>query len=255
MELVRVICLIPSMTETLIECGVNVVGRTRYCIHPEQKVKAIPVVGGTKKIHTAELMAQKPDLILLDKEENTKEMADLISSLGCQMHVIHINSLSGLAQELLELSVIFKETKLQELAERLENILQRRGREDFRRRLLDLSRIQVSESQLQGHLILPQKLNYVIWKKPWMLIGRGTFIHDVLNFAGFELAHDLKDKYPKVADLDAGAVHLFSSEPYPFSREWGYLSKQYPQSLLVDGEKISWFGIRNLRFLQTVVDL
>lgn len=48
-HLVRVISMVPSWTETLIYCGIEVVGRTRYCIHPEEAQK-ISVVGGTKDI-------------------------------------------------------------------------------------------------------------------------------------------------------------------------------------------------------------
>jgi hypothetical protein len=259
MELVRVICLIPSMTETLIECGINVVGRTRYCIHPKHKVNSIPILGGTKIINAAELMAQKPDLVILDKEENTKETGELLISLGCQIHVMHVRSLPDLAQELLQFADILNEVKFKELHLRIENILRHRGKHDFRRNFL-----KVSQYPRQGFyddpltLILPtvpKKVNYVIWKKPWMVIGRGTFIDDVLSFAGFELAHDLIEKYPQLTDLDQNVFHFFSSEPYPFLREWEDLKNQCPHSLLVDGEKISWFGIRSICFLEAVVEL
>ena len=65
--------LVPSWTETLICAGVDVVGRTRFCIHPEGKVGSIAALGGTKNLKSQELMNLKPDLIILDQEENPKE--------------------------------------------------------------------------------------------------------------------------------------------------------------------------------------
>ena len=71
----RVVSLVPSLTETLLECGVEVVGRTRFCIHPADKVADIPAVGGTKEVNWQRCLALEPDLVVMDKEENTLEMA------------------------------------------------------------------------------------------------------------------------------------------------------------------------------------
>ena len=72
----NVACMVPSWTETLIHAGVNVVGSTRYCIHPREKVSSIPVVGGTKDISCPKVAELKADLLVLDKEENTRFMAE-----------------------------------------------------------------------------------------------------------------------------------------------------------------------------------
>lgn len=255
MKNVRVICLIPSMTETLIECGVNIVGRTRYCIHPESIVKTIPILGGTKRVQKEELEKLNPDLVILDREENTKEMAQVIESLQIKMHVMHVTSLESLAKELGNLGLVLKNQSITELSHRGSALLKWRSQKqkDLRKRFLELSAMSDNPWGQNTKLEVPQKLNYVIWKKPWMIIGPETYIQDVLSFAGFQLAHEIKEKYPKIDQLPFEPT-LFSSEPYPFDREWDEMQKTFPQSLLVDGEKISWFGIRNLQFLELLID-
>ena len=68
--------LVPSITETLIEAGVEVVGRTRFCIHPAEKIKSISIVGGTKNIDWQKVEALKADALILDKEENPQSFAN-----------------------------------------------------------------------------------------------------------------------------------------------------------------------------------
>ncbi len=89
--------MVPSWTETLLECGVDVVGRTGYCIHPSDRVATIPVLGGTKDIDWNEVADTGADLILLDKEENTKEMAD---ASPLPFHASHVENIDGLIVEL-----------------------------------------------------------------------------------------------------------------------------------------------------------
>lgn len=72
----RIISLCPAITETLfaLRAGDRIVGRTRYCIFPEDRVKQVPIVGGTKEMDLDKIRALKPDLIVMEKEENTAEM-------------------------------------------------------------------------------------------------------------------------------------------------------------------------------------
>lgn len=72
----RIVSLVPSWTETLLAGGANVVGRTRFCIHPADQVAAIPKVGGTKDVDWEKVTALRPDLLVLDEEENTREIAE-----------------------------------------------------------------------------------------------------------------------------------------------------------------------------------
>ncbi|MFN8944056.1 MAG: helical backbone metal receptor [Pseudobdellovibrionaceae bacterium] len=257
----RVICLIPSITETLIECGINVVGRTRYCIHPAGIVKSIAIVGGTKRVDAAQFAALKPDLINLEREENTKETAQSLYDLKLNVHVIHVTNLQSLAIELKKIALVFSNSQLDKLSMEVAALAKKSKlhHPDLRKNFLikacfrteDIQNFFQLESQVES-LLSSDQMNYVIWKKPWMMIGPGTYIEDVLAFAGFRLGHQSPEKYPKTEVLPSDHLLLFSSEPYPFLSEWEAIKKNYPQSLLVDGEKISWFGIRSLRFLASL---
>lgn len=80
----RLISLVPSWNETLIECGLNVVGRSRYCIHPEDRVRDIPIVGGTKDIRWDRVREARPDLLVLDREENPEACEALDPLRDCR---------------------------------------------------------------------------------------------------------------------------------------------------------------------------
>ena len=241
----KIVCLVPSWTETLIECGANVVGRSRFCIHPGDRVKNIPAVGGTKDFKLDEILKLQPDLVILDKEENRKEMADALTAKGVAIEVSHVESIATAADFLQHLSLTLKIPRLSELgAEYLE----------FKNRKLNLSHF-FQEAVLMKTSAPTDFTNcsYVIWKNPYMIIGPGTFISEVLSCFEISLAvPELKAKYPQISEEELKKTFcLFSSEPYPFAKDFEKLIVAGFRGLLVDGEKISWYGIRNLRFLQS----
>ena len=50
----KIISLVPSITETLIDFSLTnqqIIGRTKFCIHPKNIVQNIKIVGGTKTLH------------------------------------------------------------------------------------------------------------------------------------------------------------------------------------------------------------
>ncbi len=241
----KIVSLVPSWTETLLECGLEVVGRTRFCIHPEEKIKNIPVVGGTKNLKVEELLKLAPDVVILDKEENKKEMAEDLWKHGIQTEVSQIDSVKSAALFIQKLAADFKSEKLGTLAE------------DY----LNLDACKFSKSKFIEKAVINSNaeiefnnLSYVIWKNPWMVIGEGTFISDVLKHFDFELAKLGKpgEKYPKVSEEDLKKTFgLYSSEPYPFEQEFISLTNAGFKGAHVNGEKISWYGIRNFKFLQS----
>ena len=85
-----------------------------------------------------------------------------------------------------------------------------------------------------------------------MVIGPNTFIADVFSKVGIQFKNiDPLKKYPEISDSELlKTYNLFSTEPFPFEREFDKLTAAGLRGALIDGEKISWYGIRNLRFLQ-----
>ena len=71
----RVICLVPSITELVayFEMDEAVVGITKFCIYPTTWFQSKERVGGTKNIDLEKVKSIQPDLIIGNKEENTKD--------------------------------------------------------------------------------------------------------------------------------------------------------------------------------------
>ena len=239
----KIVSLVPSWTETLLEAGLNVVGRTRFCLHPAQKVQFIPSVGGTKNMKLREILNLKPDYVVLDKEENKKEMAEALTQNGVQLLVSEVRDLTSAADFLQKLGEEFSNMKLADDADIYRNILQTRhllSKERFLKEILIHQSEEFDESNFE----------YVIWKDPYMTIGQNTFIAAVFDLVGLKLVHP--EKYPKLSEEELKSRYcLFSTEPYPFERQFPELIRQGFRGALVDGEKVSWYGIRNIKFLQS----
>ena len=244
----RVICLVPSLTETLIECGVNVVGRTRFCIHPAQAVRDIKVVGGTKEVNWALCTTLKPDLVIFDKEENTREMAET-----CPFRWIatHITSIDLVGSELKKLAVLVDSPALGNLADAWQVLADRPalGFEGWDKLPGLISRIGPQDDPFDT-------VEYMIWRDPWMAVSRNTFIGSVLEKVGVGyLLSDHNKPYPVLDAADhpsPRSFYLFSSEPFPFERFSDELASCGFRGALVDGELYSWFGLRSYRLLQSL---
>src|SRR3954466_15936388 len=71
----RIISLVPSQTELLYDLGLDkeVVGITKFCVHPENWFRSKTRVGGTKTVNIEKIQQLQPDLIIANKEKNVKE--------------------------------------------------------------------------------------------------------------------------------------------------------------------------------------
>jgi len=248
---ITVISLVPSWTETLLECGVNVIGRTRFCIHPESEVEDIPVVGGTKEADWDKIKGMEPDFVLMDKEENTKEMYD---ECPCPIITTHVQSLNDVSKALIEMSEKFSNQKLFNLAGRWQALSQT---PNFP--VKDLNKLPGLIQWIRHPEKKIQKILYIIWKNPWMTVNKQTFISSVLMKLGIEkYLVDFDDKYPEINLRDYNSdttLLLFASEPYPFQKKVAEIQSLPFPSLIVNGECYSWFGLRSLIFLETQGEL
>ncbi|MEW9668917.1 helical backbone metal receptor [Ammoniphilus sp. 3BR4] len=228
----RIISLCPSITETLYALGLGdkVVGRTRYCIHPQDAVHQADVVGGTKQIDRGMIERLKPDLIVAEKEENPKGMIEDLER-EFPVYVTNVESYEEALKMIVDLGVI-TDHKIQ--AERLaEDIVEGFGK------LTSLS----------------CRVGYLIWRKPYMAAGKNTYIHSMLHQCGFEnVFQDLEGRYPvvdvKIIRQQQPEFLFLSSEPFPFSQEHlKEIQASLPsvKAVLVDGEMFSWYGVRMLK--------
>jgi hypothetical protein len=96
----------------------------------------------------------------------------------------------------------------------------------------------------------------MIWRNPWMSVSKQTFIGSMLETCGFgPFLRDFETKYPQIdlaAFKPANTLLLFSSEPYPFLRKRSVLKPVTHPYAFVNGECFSWFGVRALKFLESL---
>ena len=241
----RVICLVPSLTEALIECGVQVVGRTRFCIHPAGKVKIIARIGGTKEVDWQKCRALRPDIVIFDREENLKQMA-----VECPFpwHATHITSVNNVGAELRGLGLKLNNHALQQLGDRWDLLAAKPSLDK-----LDWSHVPGQLKSLSRQQACYKRVEYIVWRHPWMAVSRHTFIGSMLEKLGFsEYLNPHQQAYPVLADeamADPDTFYLFSSEPYPFARHQQALLDSGFNGAIVDGEVYSWFGIRSFHHL------
>lgn len=227
----RIVSLVPSQTELLFDLGLEqrLVGRTRFCIHPADRVKGIPVAGGTKNIEPERVLALKPDLVIANKEENEKVLVEALQ-YQVPVYVSDIHDLPAALNMICDVGVL---TGMDENSKKINHQI--------------LQEFLKLESGLKGNAL------YLIWKEPWMTVGAGTFISDMLNRAGWHnLGSHFGERYPVIGnpnEVEPEIVFL-SSEPYPFKeRHKEEIRRIWPKSevRLVDGEMFSWYGSRLLK--------
>ena len=237
----RIVSLVPSITELLfaLKLGDQVVGRTHYCIHPAPLVAPLQSVGGTKKIRYARLQALRPTHVIVNIDENLRELAERLIADGLQVIVTHpLTPEDNVPLYRLIGGIFNRVAEAEALVARFERTLAELRQVDWPRR----------------------QVLYLIWRKPWMGINRDTYIARMLALVGWEtLPAECETRYPELeinrALLDAADLILFSSEPYRFLPEHlETFARDYdcpPEKLrLIDGEMTSWYGSRAIQGLR-----
>lgn len=232
----RIVSLVPSQTEYLCTLGIGkrLVGRTLFCIHPEEGLKDVSRVGGTKKLQLDKIRALQPDLIIGNKEENDQEQIELLSKdFPVWMSDIY-HPKDAMTMMLALGGILNLKTEAESIVAKIES------------GMLEISK---KSDRFKGINVF-----YAIWKSPWMFAGKDTFIDSMLSLAGFTNLCD-RLRYPEWSEKEIIHFHpdllLLSSEPYPFSsKHIRELESILPESraILVDGEMFSWYGSRMLDF-------
>ncbi len=231
----RIISLVPSQTELLHDLGLEkeVVGITKFCVHPESWFRNKTRVGGTKQVKPGIIEQLQPDLIIGNKEENEQSQIEALS----ERYPIWMSDIQTVPDALHMIeslgSIVGKEEPAKQLAQRI--------RADF-----DAWKLEHPSPTLRAV--------YFIWRKPYMVAASDTFIDELLQLAGFENMFAVQSRYPEI-DLDelttaAPEVILLSSEPYPFKeKHFEEFKRVCPTAVIkiVDGELFSWYGSRLLQ--------
>ncbi len=234
----RIVSLVPSITEWLFEIGLTdeVVGVTKFCVHPKEAVKDVSRIGGTKTPNHTAIAALKPDLIIANKEENTREDVEQLSA-RYTVHLTDVVSIESAFSMMLDLGGLTG--RMVEAKRAVQEI--------------------TAEWDILRGAMNKQRVAYAIWKDPLMLAGSETYIHHVLEWFGWENVVQAP-RYPELSidELTALKPHQFflSSEPYPFQAKHvsGYADALGSTCKVrcVDGECFSWYGSR-MRYMPNYV--
>ena len=238
----------PSLTELLFALGLGpqVVGRTMYCVHPEDWVEGVPSVGGTKKVSMEKVSALRPTHAVVNIDETPKELAGDLADRGIRVVTTHPVEVADNIPLFKLLGGVFGAgARAQTLSTDFERAYRRVTTKLGRgpnRRVLDL-----------------------IWKDPWMTVSADTYVSSMLSLIGWRTIGDEKDqRYPEIKLSDAlladADLVLFSSEPFAFTEAHvAEFRSVHPadaeKARLVDGQLLSWYGPRAIAGLGYLQDL
>lgn len=234
----RIISLVPSQTELLFDLGLNeeVIGITKFCVHPQQWFHNKIRVGGTKQVKMDIVHQLKPDLIITNKEENVKEQVEELAN-HYPVWISDVNTLADAYEMITQVGAITVKERIA---------------------LSLISRIKSKFAQLKTHnpTTIGSKLRTacLIWQNPYMTVGGETFIHSMMGTAGLENIFSNKHRYPEISideiRMANCQVLLLLSEPFPFNQK--HIDELQPllpatKIILADGEMFSWYGSRLLQ--------
>lgn len=267
----RVVSLVPSDTYNVaaLGCGSALIGRTDYCELPEDLVRKLPTVGGTKNPKVDAIVDLAPDLVIANQEENTKGDIERLIDRGIRVYVAFPKRAADGIAHLARLARIF----------RIEQ-------DPATRTLLKKGYEVVREAEEAGKRVQAIKTFCPIWMKPLMTINGETFISDMLSLAGAEnVFADRKRRYPLAADL-SGAIStmdeegrdtryprisedelisrapelvLLPDEPHPFTEADAETFRKLPipaasrgAVVRMSGKDLCWYGARTIEGLPRV---
>lgn len=233
----RIVSLVPSQTELLYDLGLEeeIVGITKFCVHPKHLKATKQIVGGTKQVKYDKIKDLQPDIIIANKEENTKEIVEELSKI-CPVWVTNIVTIEDNLQMIADFGKLFnKRTEAQKWNDKITFAYN-----DFQQFIKDKPF---------------RKVAYFIWASPYMVAGKDTFINEMLTLNRFQNIYEEKGRYPEIElekirkEGDPEVVFL-SSEPFPFKDEHAFeigRNTHHAKTIFVDGEMFSWYGSRLLK--------
>lgn len=238
----RIVSLVPSQTEMLVDLGLEnkIMGVTKFCVHPKNMRKNATIIGGTKNLHINKIEDLKPDLIIANKEENNREDIEKLEK-KFQIYVSNIENFNDVKAFINDIGAL---TANGDLAKNLIHNLDKT----------------LNEIAAITHSLKPINALYFIWKNPYMVAGSDTFISKMLALAKVNNAiSQLGKEGLRYPEIELTKIHklqpdvlLLSSEPYPFKQKHAdeMTAVTSIRSMPVDGELFSWYGTRILHTMK-----
>lgn len=222
----RVVSLVPSVTETLLAFGLKPIACTRFCEQP-----GIATVGGTKDPHVDEIVALAPDLVVVNDEENRLEDVARLDEAGLAVHSMSPRSAAAVGPAIAALAQRVGAAAPDPFGEPAWSAWQ----------------------HASAHRGPRRRAATLIWRRPWMTMAADAYGASLLELLGLDnvVGDDDGVRYPEltldqIAALDPEVVVL-PDEPYPFGeRHVAEIAAAVPNAdvALVDGKDLFWWGIR-----------
>ena len=236
----RIVSLVPSLTETIaLLAGTDkLAGITRYCIHPQEKLRQIPRIGGTKDPNIDQILSADIDLVIANKEENLPQHIEALEK-KLPVFITFPRSIQQTIKTVMDLGIL---TDARDNAEQFSHSC----------------KAILKAIEADSAIAPPLKTACMIWKDPWMTVGPDTYVSDVLATLGLQNIFDSsQDRYFKTALEDVIArepqVILLPDEPYEFGKSDKALIEDFLKAQgakarveLIDGSSLTWFGSRTL---------
>jgi ABC-type Fe3+-hydroxamate transport system substrate-binding protein len=216
-----VVSLVPSLTEALAVTAPGLVaGATDWCTHPAGL--DVVRVRGTKNPDVERIIELAPDLVVANFEENREPDLEALRDAGLPVWVTVIRTLDEAFASMMRLFEACGLERPRWLVD-AEAVWSRRHHGSRRR------------------AVVP------IWRRPWMVVGHGTFTGDVLRRLGVDNVYEgAAERYPRVTPeqmrgSDADLVVL-PDEPYAFAAADGPETFPGLDVALVSGRHLTWYG-------------
>lgn len=235
----RIVSVVPSQTELLFDLGLDaeIIGLTKFCIHPIEKFAARTKVGGTKKLNIDLIKDLKPDLIIGNKEENTQSDIEELAAY-CPVWMSDIFTLDDAMKTIGQIG----------------ELVDREPEAGYLNHLISAGFGDLKTLATQHRI--DKKVAYLIWRKPYMAAGKNTFIDNMLLTNGMTNVIS-QERYPELTLGELNTLNceliLLSSEPYPFAEKHiEEIQAAVPNAevILVDGEMFSWYGSKLVKAVQ-----
>jgi len=210
---VRVVSLVPSVSETLLAWGITPIAVTRFCEQP-----SLRAVGGTKDPDVTAIVELGPELVVMCHEENRLEDFEALVAAGLRVEALRIESLDDVNAGLTGLAAAVGTS----------------APDPFR------------PPPFEGE----RRTAYVpIWRRPWMTLAADTYGASLLAALGVDVVVAAgEDRYPEMDLVEAAAAEpdlvLAPSEPYPFAARHVPELESVAPVVLVDGQDLFWWGAR-----------
>jgi ABC-type Fe3+-hydroxamate transport system substrate-binding protein len=242
----RIVSLVPSLTELLFELGAGdaMVGVTRYCTEPPHRVAAVAKVGGTKNPDLEAVAALRPDLVVMNAEENRRQDFEALAARGLAVYVTEPKTGADGIRLIARLGAVV-------------------GRGEVATRLAAAQQHAVDVVIARRRGAAPVRYFCPIWRKPWMAFNADTYAHDVLRMLGFNnIFASAGERYPVTTLAEAierkPDIVLLPDEPYEFKdRDIEELKKVLPSRLarrvmIVSGRDLHWYGVHMVEGLTSL---